>query len=79
MLQAIEREFDICRAELSRAASTSQINWSIHMEEEDGHTEWFCRNFYEWLQKGLSLDTIMQQVKRIAEMRIDHWFQIDAF
>jgi hypothetical protein len=40
---------------------------------------WFCRNFYEWLQKGLSLDTIMQQVKRIAEMRIDHWFQIDAF
>jgi GH24 family phage-related lysozyme (muramidase) len=39
----------------------------------------FCRNFYEWLQKGLSLDTIMQQVRRIAEMRIDHWFQIDAF
>jgi hypothetical protein len=39
MLQAIQQEIDCCRTELSQAASTKQINWSIRMVEEDKHPE----------------------------------------
>ncbi|MVA56855.1 hypothetical protein GOZ88_12140 [Agrobacterium vitis] len=37
-----------------------------------------CRKFLQSLQKGLSLDTLMQRAQRIAEMRIGQWLKIAA-
>lgn len=60
----------------SRAELLAELNY---LRMENAYLKnWFCRKLFKRSQKRPSLDTVMQRVRRIAEMPIGHWLKIGA-